>query len=115
MTEPPPQQPVQFAMQVPDHLASGVYSNLMAVWHTAFEFTLDFAVTLPAQVMEDAAGQPVPVVPARVVSRVKIPPSAVFELMRALSENEALYERNVGPIPKPGASSDDPPLYPPEP
>ncbi len=115
MSTPEPQPP-QFALQVPDDLTAGVYSNIVGVWHSPYEFTLDFAVTLPPQVMTDDAGQSVPVVPARVVSRIKIPPSAVFELMRALSQNEALYVQNIGPIPKPGpVGDDDPPLYPPEP
>ena len=45
MTEPapPPARP-SFALQVPDALEGGVYSNLVAVWHTPYEFTLDFAV-----------------------------------------------------------------------
>jgi hypothetical protein len=110
-----PEQP-QFALQVPDDLAAGVYSNIIGVWHTPYEFTLDFAVTLPTEMMNDQAGQVVPVTPARVVSRVKIPPSAVFELMRVLSQNESLYVQNIGPIPKPGPpEGGDPPLYPPEP
>ena len=46
MTEPaapPPARP-SFALQVPDALEGGVYSNLVTVWHTPYEFTLDFAV-----------------------------------------------------------------------
>jgi Protein of unknown function (DUF3467) len=102
MTDP---VPVPFSMQVPDALVPGVYSNVVGVWHTPYEFTLDFAVLQPTQ--QGAAS-------ARVVSRVRIPPAAVFELMRALSTNEALYVQNVGPIRRPGPDEDASRLYPPE-
>ncbi len=36
-----PQTP-QFAFEVPDQIAAGVYSNVVAVWHSPYEFTLDF-------------------------------------------------------------------------
>jgi hypothetical protein len=113
VTEPTPPAHPSFVLQVPDALEGGVYSNVVVVWHTPYEFTLDFAVMLlPQMVTPTEGGQPVRVTPARVVSRVKIPPSAVFELMRALSENEHLYEENIGPIPRPGRPDADPPLFP---
>ncbi len=94
-----------FAFQVPDDLTGGVYSNVVAVWHTPYEFTLDFAVMLPAQQVAGSDGN-AQVTPCRVVSRVKIPPAVVFELMRALSVNERLYEQRIGPIPRPGRQDD---------
>jgi hypothetical protein len=117
MTEPQPPQPQQpvFNIQVPDDLVSGVYSNIMGVWHTPYEFTLDFAVMQPGEVVADEDGNQQLVVPSRVVARVKIPPALVFELMQALSKNERIYEERIGPIPKPGtSSSQEPPLFPPE-
>lgn len=98
MTETPESS---LTLHVPDDLTGGVYSNVVAVWHTPYEFTLDFAVMLPAQ---QAAGADTigSVTPCRVVSRVKIPPDVVFQLMRALSVNERLYEQNIGSIPRPG-------------
>lgn len=88
-------------LHVPDDQTVGVYSNVVAVWHTPYEFTLDFAVMLPAQQSggSETTGGPTP---CRVVSRVKIPPDVVFQLMRALSVNERLYEERIGPIPRPG-------------
>ncbi len=111
MTEP---APAVFELQVPDDLAAGVYSNVVGVWHTPYEFTLDFAVMQPSQMGTDADGQPVMVVPTRVVARVKIPPATVFELMQALSTNEKIYETSIGPIRRPGRPDQDPPLFPPE-
>jgi Protein of unknown function (DUF3467) len=114
MTQPQPAQPPEFKLQVPDDLTSGVYSNIMAVWHTPYEFTLDFAVMLPNEIAADDAGNQKTVIPARVVARVKIPPAQVFALMQALSTNEQLYEEGIGPIPKPGPAAPEPPLFPPE-
>jgi hypothetical protein len=116
MTQPQPPQPPprpEFNIQVPDDLTSGVYSNIVAVWHTPYEFTLDFATMQPTQIVKDADGNQRPIVPARVVARVKIPPAAVFELMQALSRNERLYEERLGPIQRPGSSGQEPPLFPP--
>ena len=98
MTQPSEQS---FAFQVPDEVTGGVYSNVVGVWHTPYEFTLDFAVMLPAQQVAGAEGS-TSMTPCRVVSRVKIPPAVVFELMRALSLNEKLYEERIGPITRPG-------------
>jgi hypothetical protein len=114
MTQPqPPGQP-EFKIQVPDELAGGVYSNIVSVWHTPYEFTLDFAVTQPGELVSDEDGTQRVVMPTRVVARVKLPPAQVFELMQALSRNERLYEENFGAIRRPGASGDEPPLFPPE-
>jgi len=105
MTQTPEQS---FAFQVPEDETGGVYSNVVAVWHTPYEFTLDFAVMLPAQQAPGSEGN-AQVTPCRVVSRVKIPPAAVFELMRALSVNEKLYEERIGPITRPGRAQGAPP------
>lgn len=110
MTEP--QQP-RVTFELSDELANGVYSNLAVVWHTAYDFTLDFAVMQPAQVATTETGESVPIIPARIVARVKLPPAAVFELMQSLSTNERLYEEQYGPIRRPGRPDTDPPLYPP--
>jgi Protein of unknown function (DUF3467) len=109
-----PAQRPEFRFQVPDDLTAGVYSNLVGVWHSPFEFTLDFAVTLPPELVTDDDGTQRIEVPARVVARVKLPPAQVFELMQVLSQNERSYEQNFGQISRPGASGQEPPLFPPE-
>jgi hypothetical protein len=85
--EKPPEQELQ--INVPDEVASGVYSNLVLVWHTPYEFTLDFAAIEPGEGNR---------VPCRVVSRVRIPPTVIFDLMRALNENMSIYESKFGEI-----------------
>ena len=91
----------EFVFNVPDELTTGQYSNLLAIWHTAHEFTLDFAVTMPTQPGESGS----PVVPSEVVARIKIAPSVIFDVLRALNENMTRYEATYGEIPRPGESA----------
>lgn len=95
-----PDRPTQFQLNVPPELEAGVYANVLGVWHTVYEFTLDFAAMQPPQVDE---GDPTSaaVVPCRVVSRVKVPVTVVFDLIRALNENMTKYEERFGEIRRP--------------
>ena len=43
----PDEPAVRFEMSISESDVIGVYSNFLGVWHTAHEFTLDFAVTQP--------------------------------------------------------------------
>lgn len=95
--ETPDQQELQ--INIPDDLAAGVYSNMVLVWHTAYEFTLDFAAIEPTDSNR---------VPCRVVSRVRIPPTVIFDLMRALNENMSKYEARFGEIRRLGAEPPPP-------
>lgn len=90
-----------FELQVPEDLEPGAYANFLSVWHTPFEFTLDFAVLQMPQLEgpEEANGV---TVPARVVARVKIPPGMIFNVLQALNENMANYEKAFGAISSPG-------------
>jgi hypothetical protein len=88
-----------FNFQIPPDLEGGVYANVLGVWHTGHEFTLDFAVTQPPIVPENPV-EPV-AVPCRVVTRVKIPPSVIFDVLRALNQNMTIYENTFGEIQQP--------------
>jgi hypothetical protein len=103
MNEPQPgERPTQFEIQIPPELEGGVYANFLSVWHTAYEFTLDFAATQPPQV-EDENDPNSPVrAPCRVVARVKIPVTVVFDVIRAINENMTRYEQAFGEIRRPG-------------
>lgn len=89
---------VQFRIDVPMEEAGGVYANFLAVWHTQHEFTLDFAGTQPAQPSDPEDDNSPIVVPCHVVSRVRIPVSVVFDVLRALNQNMTQYEDKFGPI-----------------
>ena len=88
-------QPIELKVEVPPELEGGTYSNVLNVWHTAYEFTLDFGVM--QAVGEPAAGEPLQV-PVRVVSRVRIPITLLFEVLKALNTNMTNYEATFGPI-----------------
>ena len=101
-------QNVHFDLRVPPELEGGVYSNFLGVWHTAHEFTLDFSATLPAEAPEMTDAAAAMHVPCRVTARVKVPPTLVFDIIRALNENLTGYEEKFGAIRRPGGEE---PLY----
>ena len=91
---------------------AGVYAHTVAVWHTAYDFTLDFAVTELMQPSNPADPESPPEVPARIVARVRIPPTLVFDLIRTINARMAAYEKEWGEIQRPepreqGESDDD--------
>jgi len=93
---------VRFLFRVPPDMEGGVYANLLAVWHTAHEFTLDFGATMPPETDPDRLDHVV--VPVRATARVKIPPSLAFELIRTINDNMTRFEETYGPIRRPGDS-----------
>ena len=101
------QRPANFNVHVPPELEGGTYANFLSVWHTGYEFTLDFAVQPPPDVPQNPA-EPLSV-PCRAVTRVKIPPSLIFDIMRALNENMTTYENTFGEIQRPEATREDEP------
>ena len=101
MVEGNPEPSVRFEMSISESDVIGVYSNFLGVWHTAHEFTLDFAVTQPAMAGVDDEGAPVTRVPCQVVARVRVPPTVVFDFLRTINENLSTYETNFGSIQRP--------------
>ena len=94
-------QPLHFAIDLPEALQGGVYANLLAAWHSAYEFTLDFASTgplRPSNASDPSAGFEVP---CRIVSRVKIPVPLIFDVIRTLNEQMTKYEAEFGEIRRP--------------
>ena len=96
-----PDRPIELKIDVPPELEGGTYANVLNVWHTAYEFTLDFGVMQQVGEPEDpdAALQ----VPVRVVSRVRIPVTLLFQVLKALNTNMTGYESTFGPIREPEA------------
>ena len=88
MTESP-----QAHIHIPDDRIEGTYADFVSVWHSKDVFVLDFAVlsqpTTPAELR------------SRVVSRVRIPPSQVFEIMKALEQQLTAWENESKPAPPP--------------
>jgi hypothetical protein len=101
---------VRFEMSISESDVIGVYSNFLGVWHTAHEFTLDFAVTQPAMAGVDEDGNAVTRVPCQVVARVRVPPTVLFDYLRTINENLSNYESNFGSIQRPDSGT----VYPPD-
>jgi hypothetical protein len=95
--EPPPAE-ATFQLNVPPELEGGSYANLLSVWHTAHEFTLDFSATQPAQPVNPDDPASGVLIPCRVVARIRIAPTLVFDVIRALNENMTRYEDKYGSI-----------------
>ena len=112
MTEPPAEPRIEFEPHADPSLEAGAYANGLAVWHTLHEFTFDFFVSSqPPTEARTESGEVVIRAPHRLVARVRVPPTSVFDIIRTISQNLALYEQKFGPIRTPGAEA---PLYPPE-
>jgi hypothetical protein len=80
--------------RVAEDIEGGVYANSVTIWHTGHEFTLDFGSSLPPMQDEDGGVT----VPFRVVARVKLPVSVIFDLLQAINHNMTTYEETFGPI-----------------
>jgi hypothetical protein len=89
MSSPDQPQPQQAQIHIPEDRMEGTYADFVSVWHSKDVFVLDFAVlsqpTTPQQLT------------SRVVSRVRIPPSQVFEIMKALEQQLSAWEKERGP------------------
>jgi Protein of unknown function (DUF3467) len=83
---------------IADQLEQGVFADFANIWHTQDVFVLDFATfRQPPYIQEDPeTGQQVGVLPGRVVARVRIPPSQVFEFMKALEQQLSAWEKETG-------------------
>lgn len=79
----------EIEIQVPPDEAMGSYANLVGVWHTPHEFALDFCLVQPFLLDGPKA---------TVVSRVRIPPTLVLDLLQSLSQNLLEYEKTYGEI-----------------
>ncbi len=71
--------------------AGGAYANGVLVWNTSHEFTVDFT----SQRGPTSSGEALDVL---IVARVKIPASAMFQIVRTMSANIGRYEHQHGRI-----------------
>jgi len=99
-SQPEPQPsvlPQIIRFSVPVEIEAGVYANFVSLWHQPDSFVLDFSVfAAPPQHKEHEDGHKFFDLPARIVSRVRIPPQQVFELMKALGTELSAWERATG-------------------
>ncbi|MBQ9340332.1 MAG: DUF3467 domain-containing protein [Paludibacteraceae bacterium] len=76
----------QMSINISPEVASGKYSNLAIIGHSATDFVLDFAAVLPG-----GKG-------ATVQSRVILAPEHAKRLLAALQDNIQKYEQQFGTI-----------------
>ncbi len=77
-------------LQVPEGLEGGIWSNMVVVSHSQYEFTLDFTRIHFAQPPVDGKRRAV------LVQRVNVSPLLVTQLIGALQKNMARFERSFG-------------------
>ena len=65
----------------------GVYANVVSVWHTGLEFTLEFAVSLRERQQSPNAVY---------VAWMKVPPQVAWELAQQISNHVAQFEEEYG-------------------
>ncbi|GAB2843963.1 DUF3467 domain-containing protein [Microbacterium insulae] len=90
--------PRQFEIDLPPELIGGAYADFANVWHTPTVFVMDFLTLAqpPREQVDSETGERHTVVPARVVSRIRIPPEQVFELAKALTQQLEFWEQETG-------------------
>ena len=79
-------QPPSLHFSIDDSVANGVYVNFANIIHNPAEFVLDFGRVVPGR--SDV----------RVLSRVLTTPVHAKQLLNALAQNVALYEKTFGTI-----------------
>lgn len=95
MTAEPPRQ---FEIDLPPEAIDGHYADFANVWHTPNVFVMDFVALAqpPSEEIDSDTGEKITRVPARVVSRIRIPPEQVFELAKALTQQLEFWENETG-------------------
>ena len=83
-------------IELPPEHAVGVPADFASVWHTQESFVIDFlAARGPAEVGEHE-GEEVLLQDLVVSARVRMPPTHVIELMKALERQLSLWETETG-------------------
>src|SRR5258708_5429766 len=112
VTDSPTNPRMSFETHADPDLQAGAYANAPAIWHTAHEVTFDFLVSSePPQQARTEDGEDVIRAPHRLLTRIRIPPTAGFDIIRPGNQNLTLYEQRFGQIRPRGAQA---PLYPPD-
>lgn len=90
MNQPPP---TALNVNLPPEQVEGHFADFASVWHNDETFILDFASMVhPPGPGTDAEGNQAMVVNAVIVARVRVPPSQVWELMKAMQAQLGQWE-----------------------
>jgi hypothetical protein len=104
MTTPPPTPATPGPQLENPQSVEPIYTNLARITHSPADFVIDFAQMLPGENK------------ATVRARILMSPLSAKLLLRALAENLARYEANLGEIPVPTTLAENlfRPFHPPE-
>ncbi len=80
------QKPKSLEVELGEKESEGIYSNMVLIAHSPYEFILDFARYLPG------------LKKAKVKSRIIMTPQHAKSLLRTLGENIKKYEQKFGDI-----------------
>lgn len=87
----------EMRIEIQPERALGVHADFAQVWHTPESVVIDFlSITTPPQNEIGPDGQGRQVTQATVASRVRLAPTHVFELMKALERQLAAWETETG-------------------
>lgn len=89
--------PNEIVWKFPEELAVGTYANAIRVESTGSDFTIDFAILIPPT-------------DARVVQRIRIPPSLALDFAQALGSTLDKHEKIHGEIPNKPITGMEPPM-----
>ena len=89
----------EVSVNVPSEIEAGVPADFAAIWHTPHTFVLDFAALKAAPEVFESEDARTVRQEAVVVSRVRIPPAQVFEMMKALEQQLTAWEKETGQRP----------------
>ena len=93
-------------IELPSDHEVGVHADFASVWHTSESFVIDFLAAKAPQTMVDRDGEAVLLQDLVVSARIRMPPTHVIELMKALEQQLSSWERETGQRPP------DEPMYP---
>jgi hypothetical protein len=93
--------PLDLEFELPPELEGDVYANVLSAWHSPHEFTLDFGVTHRLESPDRADFESELTRAGRVVGRIRIPLTLMFDFIREMNGSLTHYEQRYGEIRKP--------------
>ena len=103
MSEPIPDQPNHLTVSIPESVAGGHFADFASIWHTRDLFVFDFAcIAAPPAAAVSPEGEQVTLTQCQAVTRVRVLPAQVIEIMKALGNQLDAWEQETGVKPPTG-------------
>lgn len=83
-------------IELPPDLEIGAHADAASVWHTRESFVIDFVALKKPPDVEQGDGVVTVSIDYRVSARIRIPPTHVIELMKALERELSAWETETG-------------------